>query len=366
MALLKQQGFSLLEVMISMLLGSIMLLAAVQVVVNSKKTFMVNESLVRMAESGNYALDVIGNEVRMAGYGGCRETSQGVSNLLVGKGASIQPERGIQGWEASNTFFGALTPSHWDESVMQGSNHWSTTQSNFMPQTSVQASKGSDIIRLWSVEPHVFDFSSYSFSNGMHHITVDNSSNFPAPIVARILMVSDCNTVAIVMAVAFDKSTRNITLSGTASNLQMLANMDPTKTEVGILKGVQFYLKQRPGSIGVPVVSLYRQYIQADGGLGSSEELVEGIANMQIQYGENSSGSDNSVNRYVSAANVINWTNVLSVRIWLLTVSNTTFAGLEQQPYHYLRHDYTSSDHRFRREVSMTFSLRNRMAGDEQ
>ncbi|MEJ2761758.1 MAG: PilW family protein, partial [Gammaproteobacteria bacterium] len=49
-----------------------------------------------------------------------------------------------------------------------------------------------------------------------------------------------------------------------------------------------------------------------------SQELIQGVENMQILYGEDTIGGDKIADTYVTANNVTNWGNVVSVRISLL------------------------------------------------
>ncbi|GFR68846.1 type IV fimbrial biogenesis protein PilY1 [Elysia marginata] len=115
MALSRQQGSSLVEVMVSLLLGAIMLLGAVQILVNSKRDFLIRDAMSSVEEAGNYTFDLIGGDLRVAGYKGCvSQRDINFDNLISSSGSVFQPERGIQGWEASNTGYAdTLTPATW-------------------------------------------------------------------------------------------------------------------------------------------------------------------------------------------------------------------------------------------------------------
>jgi len=52
----------------------------------------------------------------------------------------------------------------------------------------------------------------------------------------------------------------------------------------------------------------------------SNEELVEGVENMQLLYGEDTDG-DGAANRYRSAANIDDFRDVVSVKVGLLVRS---------------------------------------------
>ena len=67
----RQQGLSLVELMIAITLGLVLSAAVIQVFMASRSSYRVQESLSLIQESARFAMDYIGREVRMAGYMGC-------------------------------------------------------------------------------------------------------------------------------------------------------------------------------------------------------------------------------------------------------------------------------------------------------
>ncbi|GAA4651205.1 PilW family protein [Kistimonas scapharcae] len=370
MALSRQRGSSLVEVMVSLLLGAIMLLGAVQILVNSKRDFLIRDAMSSVEEAGNYTFDLIGGDLRVAGYKGCvskRDTT--FDNLITSSGAVFQPERGIQGWEASGTAYSdTLTPAAWGSLSAQSSANWTTTtgaQANNMPATSSTAARGSDIIRIWGIEPYVFNITSATATS----LTVDGASTIGFPEAGgtadandRILIVSDCEKTLIVKATDFNRTSGVITLGGNSGGTSQLTSM--RNMEAVIIRGVQYYIGKR-GDDANNHPSLYRKRIKADGTLADAEELVEGIANMQIVYGETTgTTSQIAASRYVTADQVTDWRRVVSVRMWLLVETTNDFiVSKTGEDYSYISQTYTPPDRRFRREMSMTINLRNRTLG---
>ncbi len=91
-----------------------------------------------------------------------------------------------------------------------------------------------------------------------------------------------------------------------------------------------------------------------------SQELVEGVENMQVYYGEDTDG-DSVANIYRKADTVTNWSNVVAIRIGLLVrtpgnvdtyVDTKTYmvADTNVGPF---------NDNRQRRVFSSTIELRN-------
>lgn len=81
-----QKGLSLIELMISMALGLLVILAVTYVFAGSRTNYRHQESLSAVQESGRIALETLTRDIRMAGYPGCgnltflRHLSAGFSN----------------------------------------------------------------------------------------------------------------------------------------------------------------------------------------------------------------------------------------------------------------------------------------------
>ncbi len=63
-----QQGFTLVELMISVTISLILLLVVTTVFTSSRQVFRVQEENARIQESGRFALEIIGRSIKQAGY----------------------------------------------------------------------------------------------------------------------------------------------------------------------------------------------------------------------------------------------------------------------------------------------------------
>lgn len=63
-----QQGFSLVELMIAMLLGLLLLVGVVNLFLGSSQTYRLQEALFRVQESGRFALDIIQRDLKETGF----------------------------------------------------------------------------------------------------------------------------------------------------------------------------------------------------------------------------------------------------------------------------------------------------------
>jgi len=66
-----QIGLSLIEIMISLLIGAFLLGGVLQIFIGSKQTYRMQENLSRLQENGRFALNFLAKDIRMAGYWGC-------------------------------------------------------------------------------------------------------------------------------------------------------------------------------------------------------------------------------------------------------------------------------------------------------
>jgi type II secretory pathway component PulJ len=84
--LLYQHGFSLIELMISTILGIFLLFGLVQIYLSAKKTYIAQQNITHIQENGRYAIYFLNKEIRMAGYAACEHThptTQG--NFIYGR-----------------------------------------------------------------------------------------------------------------------------------------------------------------------------------------------------------------------------------------------------------------------------------------
>lgn len=69
-----QAGMTLVELMIALLIGAFLLGGVLQIFINSKQTYRMQEGLSRLQENGRFAMEFLSSDIRMAGYWGCHDT----------------------------------------------------------------------------------------------------------------------------------------------------------------------------------------------------------------------------------------------------------------------------------------------------
>ena len=70
-----QSGLTIVELLIAVFIGLVIVTGVIQVFISSKQTYRVQDNLSRLQENGRFALEVLGNTVRIAGFKGNLSTS---------------------------------------------------------------------------------------------------------------------------------------------------------------------------------------------------------------------------------------------------------------------------------------------------
>ncbi len=356
----RTNGFSLVELMVAMTIGLFILVAISTVLVNSKKNYTTQDSLARLQENGRFAIQFLTHDIRMAGYFGCNHSMDNITSHLNGGGFSFQFNIPIEGFEAggnawlpSNTTPLGLTPAPWANTdaiairLLDTNNPISLTSD--MPQTSAD-------------------------------MKVTNGSGLQT---GDVVMITDCNSADLFQItnccgsnIGFDNVVHN-SGAGTPGN----ATKDMSKkyaTGAKILKfnTLVYYIGASIADATRP--ALYRQLLVTSGGGSSpqSQELIEGIENLQILYGKDTTNSDRVADIFLKAndgalAATADWNNVVAVRIGLLasTLANSSVAqgndkqfGTDVDTKTYPVNGYTvaaANDRRQRRVFTTTIIPRN-------
>lgn len=116
-----QTGMTLIEIMIALLIGAFLIGGVLQIFINSRQTYRMQEALSRLQENGRFAMNFISKDIRMTGYWGClspsspdtdivgTDNSASVANVDNGtdtitlKGAFVQTPTGTCGTAALTT-----------------------------------------------------------------------------------------------------------------------------------------------------------------------------------------------------------------------------------------------------------------------
>ena len=336
----QQHGFTLVELIVSMLISLFVVIAAVRLFTASSLSDRLNYQFGVMQESARSALFSISNDARMAGFSGCSDEFD-TSNVLMNSNALDQ---------------------------------WLVTEAK------VQGINQADVVNM--VDPAatsegiiIYKMSADEFFNITSHDEATGSVVFDRPIAADIaadspvvLVRQDCQQVAIVAASTVASNSLTYATSGGSSfnncSLSLQGNftcysgsvaLGTTNFNPGImspLDSVVYYLAPDNG-----VSTLFRKRV----GDANGVPVVAGIEDMVVYYGLDTDG-DGSSNRFIRAGDRnfrhAHWATVTAIRLHLLTISRIELTP-SPRDYFFNGTAITGTDQFLRREYVMSIGIRN-------
>jgi len=274
----RQDGLTLVEMMIAMLIGLFLTLGSITVYMQSKRQFNVSDSMARLQENVRFALDVIEPDVRLANFWGLNDTSGPIN---VPGGIAVFCD--TNGADVSAATIG------------------NTAAANVILQAEI------------SIVDDVY---------GPPGITCP--ANTVAAANSDVLLLRHASATAV---------------PGTPGNIQVVSNFTRGQLfNTGVMPGGFAVVPPAfPPQIHNVVISAYYVDQQSDldpntpslrmktlGPLGvwQDQELVSGVENLQVQFGVDVD-ADGDVERYVDADNAL--VNplaapgqIVAVRLWIL------------------------------------------------
>jgi len=355
----KRKGFTLVELMVSIVISSIIMLGVVSLYSSSRKGQKTNESLARIQENLRFAADMMTRDIRMAGYSGCKAAS--VANVL--KNTSSLPynrENAVTGFEGGlSTFlspFPAVGPSPGDRIA------------------------NTDAIAITRVSSTGFKMTNYNPVSGQ----IDLDATAAGIEKGDIVSITDCNQSAVFLVTGPTTPSTNIThntgtvINGVENCSKKLGKIaSPGNNCVGTYSAYNYGPNARIHKyimhgyyIGVSRSGLTRSLyiINLDKGLTPATELVEGIEDLQITYGVNPNLSltDPFPVRFVKASDIVaaDIPKIVAVKFGMLLASVEDTKTTPSIPKPYTLSDTnvtpTVADRRLHFTYNTTVKIRNK------
>ena len=321
-----QKGLSLIELMIAVVLGIFITGGMLQLFVNSKQSYRVQENLSRLQENGRFAMGFITKDIRMVDYWGCLKSTSGIENNLNASATF-------------NTFTSAVEAA----------------DNNAVVDAVIN---GTDTITLKGA----FGSGAYVTqipANTSAAFKVEDNSDLEEN---ELVIISDCidgdlfqiTNDPSVGGAGFDNIIHNTgaVSSGPGNANKPFKKIYGTDAQILKLNFATYSIQSNPS--GIP--ALYRSI---NGSV--PQELIEGVENMQILYGEDTD-NDKTPNNYLPAGTAgLNLDNVISIRVSLLIRTLEDKIATQSQPYTIFGVTTTPADRIFRRVFTSTIALRNRL-----
>ncbi len=333
----RQAGLSLVELMIAITLSLLLIAGVLQIFLSSKQTYSTNNALSRVQESGRFAMDFLSQDIRNTGYKGqCLD--EPVIHGNIGSKASSGSSEALMSLE---------TPIYgWDN----------IESATALPQSpSITPVTGTDAILIkLAAGPKEIDAAN---TNTTSNDTISLGSNTSGVAQHAITLISDAISCELFKNTATTNTTSIAKAPGSPWEHAYTGAI-----EVLPLQNATYYI--RANANGRPN-SLVRQRLSSDSTqpIWITEELVDGVKDMQISYGI-ATGADKQVTRYDTADEVTadnNWDNVVAVRIDLLVESADTNVVPENQVIAFNSTNVTIENRRLAQVFSTTIGIRNRL-----
>jgi len=407
-----QNGLTLIELLIAMLIGTLLILGATSMFIANKRVYKEVDFQGRLAENARFGMEMMVRDLRMAGFIGCA-VQQDVENRLDVFDSGTQDPTKLLSFLSKNSDdcrTKGLTDVDCDqanaiEGLEQGNSEWSPSKSTDPTDAGLTLETQSDAFTVRFMEDTNANLctdmstssSNLEVSAQSSNITIGNAVFFEGGLYAA----GDCEATNIFQLTENADSTP-FTLKHESSGTPGNRTTDLSKiytigssgacvtpsaaspVDIFIFRARRYFIASE-ATIDDGRPALYRQTFDvpndSDVPTVHSERLIDGVENMQVLYGEDINTAADPLDRvadiYSKATDVIDWSNVVSVKIALLfSTVEQDFSGPIDTKNDYQLLDETAfdptpdtvgcaspcrpPDHRRRKILEATVSLRNR------
>ena len=349
-------GFSLVELMISSVIGLFLSGAVIGIYLTEIQTYQSTTSQASIQNAENAIAALVIPLVRSAGFSGCSTLTQSISNLNSGGSPPIgtlgTSTNMLVGYDASNTAGSgsAFTITQDNSANDTQANHWSPTLDTTLVGN---IEPGSDVLVLLGATPGASPIGVTAIPIGGTTLTVQNANGLTA---GQIAMVSDCLKTSVFQITSIASNT----ISHAAGN-GVMANSSSTLA-VNYAPGAQLIPLQQTAFYVAHSNSDQSTLMRAtyNGTTWNVQPLVPGVETMQVLYG---TGNNGVITQYVTAGAVNDWTKVYTVRLGFLMqgqIGSGTTTTASSRQFSVLGTNITvPADNRLRHVYEMTIQMRN-------
>ena len=326
----RQSGLTLVEIMVALAIGSFLIIGAVQIYNQSRQAFVVNESIARVQETAQFAMDTIEADLRMASNWGRNSRGLAVEGRsLVGDAnpTGMTVPVGSSGTCGDDWAYDLARPIDGTDNMY-----------NLLCGSQGGAQGNSDVVtvRRATVQPVALEAGRIQLQSTRIQGELFESGLVPG----TFLPITN----------------HPITGAPSSATHNLMVNsyyVSPTSTLIP----------------GVPTLRRKTLTVRAGAPFIDDQEVAPGVENIQLQLGIDVD-EDNTVDRYVNpgddiynpaAAGYVPGARVMTVRVWIVVRGVTTEFGLQDnRNYQPGNANMGQQNDGFRRlQVSKTILLRN-------
>ncbi len=336
---LHQQGLSLIEMMIALVLGLLITAALFQAYLSASQSQRVQDALASRQESLRFANLLLSRDIRMAGYRDCLSDPKLIVNVLNDPGHFLYDfSRHIDGFDAQGTaWLPALHASLQDQTIEPGSD-----------VLTVRTVLGDDVV-LISGMPNTS--AALKIKEKLKKKPFKEGGG-------DLALLADCGAATVFQVTNYNHDSGTVVHNAGVSkkpgnSTKSLGKQFGPGTKLMKISTVNYFIRQSPSGHGP---SLWRRLADEP-----AEELVDGIETLQLRYGEDTDG-DGVPDQFRTADKVVDWLNIKIVQIGLLARSIDAVGDADPRVYTVLGQSFGPyADGRLRRVMEFNVAIRNQL-----
>ena len=314
-----QSGFSLVEIMISMVLSLALAAAVISVFVNNSYSFKQDENVARMQDDARHALREIAFEIGMAGH---------YADLHIPD--IVTPDAGL----AIGVDCGPVGEVNWMYRTVE------TGTENALSLSALDNATSADVVAAHSC------FGANEILPGTDVVSIKRvvGQRTDTPTTNAIYLRTN-GTVGLLYRAPFP-ATPSITVVAPRADWSFSPSI--------------YYIRQFANTPGDGNPTLCRKVLRGAGPSMTTECLATGIENLQVEYGIDTS-EDGHPNIYLTAPTLLEMQDVVTARIFLLARTGDIDTRYTNDKTYSVSNsaDYTPNDSFHRRVVSTSATVRN-------
>ncbi len=319
-------GYSLVEVMISLLLGMIIIASIGQLYVGARQSYRLTNAMSEINENGRFALEFLANDLRMAGYLSCGGERAQVANA-VDSSAWYAQDVGLRGYDdaADNSQFQLdfpdSPPREIRPSPIDETDAFFIRRADPGSGTAIYSHQIAASVRRFYFKS-ALSGDDPPFSTGEIVVATDDGCQQ-----AAIFQVSLASILAINSNYTYIEHNTGGDFPGNCTSLlsgdfscpstaAASAQRFPDTSSVARLTAHAYYVTDDNGTPTLMMQNL--AFNDAGQVVTTALPLIRDVESMQILYGVDSTLSTDYIDSYVTASAVTDWAHVFSIRIALL------------------------------------------------
>ena len=321
-----QRGFTLIELMISLVIGLLLSAAIVKIYADTSQIYKFQNAVSQVQENGRFASAFLRRAARLAGNFGCDASNPIAGSsldattdtrLAFRNGTTAQPIASIAG----------ATKTAPDVLILRGSTGGG--------------------VRLVKPNP----------ANATADLKVEADSGLPDE-ANRFGVISDCETTHIF---EMRVTGQTVTHSGTDKGTSKLYSSD-NGARVQEIEVVHYCIGEAEAGGDIMALKRLKNPLAGEACSEDGDELVEGIQNLQVRYGVDTDPvpGDEFANRYITNPTAADIPKIRALRIELVVRSLANGVTSAAVPYTLEGDTRTPGDRHLYKVMTNTISLRNK------